>query len=97
MHYGSKRSKAGNSKGSGINIKVIYSPINISGFSNDVEDIQTSISGSSCVGTFIKDINLPEGFFDIVTGGAGVSFAINDASFLPVYRENGYIKILCGI
>ncbi|HEO9727936.1 TPA: hypothetical protein QIM55_001907 [Proteus mirabilis] len=94
---GSKRSKAGNSKGSGINIKVIYSPINISGFSNDVEDIQTSISGSSCVGTFIKDINLPEGFFDIVTGGAGVSFAINDASFLPVYRENGYIKILCGI
>lgn len=94
---GKKQAKDMNKKASANKIEILYSP-NDPNFGSDTETINTVyLSPTTCAGLLVKDVSLPDGNFDIITGSEGVSMVINDGSFQPVIRENGWIKILAGI
>lgn len=77
--------------------KIIYAP-NAGGLDDDAEEIQFAyISGTSCAGTQICDVNLAAGNFSILTGVSGVSAVINNSNFQPVIRTSGVIKVWCSI
>ncbi|WP_272660792.1 glycosyl hydrolase family 28-related protein [Providencia sp. PROV150] len=101
---GKKKSKRRDSRGSGVNIDLIYSPLSIdsdvvgSGFASDVEEINNVyLSSTQCAGTNIVNVNTTDGVFDIITGNAGVTMVISDNGFKPDIRESGFIKVRCGI
>tara|TARA_Y100000588_G_scaffold244854_1_gene259105 strand:- start:35285 stop:37903 length:2619 start_codon:yes stop_codon:yes gene_type:complete len=94
---GKKQAKTANKRASANKIEILYSP-NSPDFGADTETINTVyLSPTTCAGVLIKDVSLPDGHFDIITGSEGVSMVINDSSFQPVIRDGGWIKILAGI
>lgn len=78
-------------------LDIMFSP-SIAGLSADTEmPVVAYLSSTTSTGVIFKDVDLQNGYFDLVTGSDGVSMTINDSGFHPVIRESGYIKILCGV